>query len=149
MGKLFYTTIIGLIIATIVFSILWILIPFISSILNLKPFYVSIFICGFIVLVSLLGIRFFKDIYIKFVPTIIALFLGLTTVGVMWKRYYYNSYQDGVLINQEKVYNSFGIEILDYNEYNEVLIISTEEEATEFSEEDYETDEDDYEIVID
>lgn len=144
MGKLFYTTIIGLIIATIVFSILWILIPFISSILNLKPFYVSIFICGFIVLVSLLGIRFFKDIYIKFVPTIIALFLGLTTVGVMWKRYYYNSYQDGVLINQEKVYNSFGIEILDYNEYNEVLIISTEEEDPDFDEENYETDDEGY-----
>lgn len=144
MGKLFYTTIIGLIIATIVFSILWILIPLISSVLNLKPFYVSIFICGFIILVSLLGIRFFKDMYIKFVPTIIALFLGLTTVAVMWKRYYYNSYQDGVLINQEKVYNSFGVEILDYNDYNEVLIISTEEEDPDFDEENYETDDEGY-----
>lgn len=149
MGKFFYATIIELIIATIVFSILWFLIPFISSVLNLKPFYVSIFICGFIILVSLLGIRFFKDKYLKFIPTIIALILSFITVTVMRTRYYTNSYKDGVLITQEKVYNRFGIEILDYNGYNEVLIISTEEEDPEYSEDDYETDEEDYEIVID
>lgn len=67
----------------------------------------------------------------------------------MRTRYYTNSYKDGVLITQEKVYNRFGIEILDYNGYNEVLIISTEEEDPEYSEDDYETDEEDYEIVID
>lgn len=109
----FLATVIGIIAAAVIFGILWFFIPLISSILNLAPLYVSIFICGIIFLASFLGIRLFKDKYLKLVPTISALILGVATVATMYDRYNDNSYKKGVLINYDKVYNKLGVKIID------------------------------------
>lgn len=109
----FLATVIGIIVAAVIFGILWFFIPLISSILNLAPFHVSLFICGLIFLASFLGIRLFKDKYLKFVPIISALILGVATVETMQERYHYESYREGVIIRPRGVYNKFGVKIIE------------------------------------
>lgn len=116
----FLATVIGIIAAAVIFGILWFFIPLISSILNLAPLYVSIFICCIIFLASFLGIRLFKDKYLKLVPTISALILGVATVATMHDRYSDESYKEGVLIRNNKVYNKLGVKIIEGNGFAEL-----------------------------
>lgn len=111
----FLATVIGIIAAAVIFGVLWFFIPLISSFLNLAPFHVSLFICGIIFLASFLGIRLFKDKYLKLIPIISALIIGVATVETMQERYHYDSYRESVIIRPRGVYNKFGVKIIEYD----------------------------------
>lgn len=104
----FLATVVGVIVTAIIFGILYFLIPLISAVLSVKPLYLSIFICGIIILISLFSIRMSKTKYLKIMPVVLAVVLGSVVVGDTAYRFYDSCYNRGFIFNNWCVYDSLG-----------------------------------------